>query len=140
VKESAYRRKNPPALAATLAALALADLGTNAMPAVPVFLKELESRNHFVRERAVDALGNLRLEPEIVVPALTNLLHDTSLAARCLALGSLGRFQEAARSAVPVIRTLLQDAEPDVRISATNALAEIAPETFQHTPAGPVAN
>lgn len=126
---------NQPYNMATLATLALADLGTNATPAIPVFIRDLGSRNHSVRERAADALGNLRLEPEIAVPALTNLLHDSSLAARCLALGSLARFQDAARPAVPAIIPLLQDAEPDVRISATNALSEIAPEQFKKTAA-----
>ena len=53
--------------AATLATLAILDLGTNAAPAIPRFIDDLESPDHFVRERAADALGNLRLQPDVVV-------------------------------------------------------------------------
>jgi len=116
---------------ATLAALSIPEMGTNALPAVPVFLRDLTNRNHFVRERAVDALGNLHLQPEIVVPALTKLLADPSLTARCLALNSVAQFKDLGRSAVPEIMPLLQDSDPTVRASATNALYELMPETFK---------
>lgn len=116
---------------AMLAALSIPEMGTNALPAVPVFLSELASRNHFVRERAADALGNLHLEPEIVVPALTNILADPSLAARCLALNSLAQFKDNGRPAIPAIMPLLQDTDVTVRTSATNALYDLMPETFK---------
>jgi HEAT repeat protein len=121
---------------ATLAALSIPEMGTNALPAVPCFLRDLASRNHFVRERAADALGNLHLEPEIVVPALTNLLTDPSLTARCLALNSLAQFGDMGRPAIPVIMPLLEDTDATVRASATNALYDLMPETFKR-PAPP---
>ena len=110
------------------AILALPELGTNALPAIPILRRELEHPNHVYRERAADALGNLRLEPDLVVPALTNLLQDPSPAARNLAIGSLGRFGPAARSAVPVIRPFLE--YPDFKFVASKALKAIAPEVL----------
>jgi HEAT repeat protein len=125
---------------ATLAALSLPEMGTNALPAVPVFLRDLRSRNHFVRERATDALGNLHLEPETVVPALTNLLNDSSLTARCMALNSLGQFKDAGSLAIPVIVPLLQAPEETIRISATNALCDIAPNEYKRPAPHALAN
>jgi len=113
---------------ATLGALGISELGSNAIPAVPIFLRDLRSQNLFARERAADTLGNLALEPETVVPALTNLLNDVSLPTRCLVLGAIGHFHAAAKPAIPVIFPLLQDPEVTVRISATNALHDIAPD------------
>jgi HEAT repeat protein len=121
--------------AAALAALALAALGTNATPAVPVFLQDLRNGDRSVRERAAEALGNLHLQPEVVVPALTNLLVERSVTARCLALGSLAKFQGSARPSVPVILPLLDDPDDAVRLSATNALNEIDAALLKPRPA-----
>ncbi len=118
----------------TVAALAIAELGTNASPAVPIFLRHLENPNHFYRERAADALGNLQIEPETVVPALMHLLRDDSKAARYLAIRGLGNFEFRARSAVPAITALLTDPEDGVREAATNTLLKIAPEVITNTP------
>src|SRR5437867_3615564 len=82
------------------------------------------------RERAADALGNLHIEPDTVVPALIRLLKDNSKAARYLAVSGLGRFQSQARPAVPAINALLTDPEEGVREAATNALRKIVPEAL----------
>lgn len=63
--------------------------------------------------------------------ALIHLLHDHSVAARCLALSALGHFQTNALPAVPVIEPLLQHREGTVRLAAASALAEIAPEQYK---------
>ena len=115
-------------------ALAIVELGTNASPAVPIFLRHLEHPNHFYRERAADALGNLHIEPETIVPALTHLLRDDSKAARYLAIRGLGSFEFRARSAMPALTALLSDAEDGVRKAATNTLRKIAPEVISNAP------
>ena len=101
---------------ATEAAIAIVKLGTNARPAIPIFLRDLQSPNHFVRERAADALGNLHIEPTTVVPALTNLFGDLSTAAVCLSLRSLGAFEAEALPAAHAISLMLEDPNENVRL------------------------
>jgi HEAT repeat protein len=118
----------------TRAALAIVNLGTNASPAIPIFLRDLQSPNHFVRERAADALGNLHIEPAVVIPALTNLFTDLSQSAVCISLTSLGQFESAARPATPAILVMLQDPNENVRMAATNAIMKIAPDQLTNAP------
>src|ERR1041385_746891 len=47
----------------------IGDAGTNAAPALPALLQCLQETN-YAAESAVTTLANLRIEPEIVVPAL----------------------------------------------------------------------
>jgi HEAT repeat protein len=116
----------------TDSALAIVNLGTNAAPAIPILLNDLQNPNHFYRERAADALGNLHIQPDVVVPALTNLLNDPTNAARFIAINSLGKFGPAARSAVPVIAPFLTNSDLDV--VAKRALRQIAPEVLTNAP------
>ena len=119
----------------TRAALAIVKLGTNAAPALPIFLRDLKSPNHFVRERAADALGNLHIEPATVVPALTNLFDDVSPAAVCLSLQSLAAFETEARFVAPAIKSMFKDPNENVRAAATIALERIAPDLLTNSPA-----
>jgi len=119
----------------TDAALSIVDLGTNAAPAIPIFIQQLGHPNHFYRERAADALGKLHIEPDTVVPALARLLQDNSQAARYLALSGLENFESRARPVAPAITVLLTDPEDGIRTAATNALLKIAPEMLTNAPA-----
>lgn len=96
--------------------------------------EELRHPNHFYRERAADALGGLHIDPEVVVPALTNLVQDSSPAARFIAIMALGRFGPAARPAAPLILETLKTRE-DLQWVSKNALREIAPEMLTNGPA-----
>jgi HEAT repeat protein len=116
----------------TDSALAIVELGTNAEPAIPIFLTDLQNPNHFYRERAADALGKLHLQPALVVPALTNLLNDPTNAARLIAINSLGEFGPAARSAVTALTPYLTNSDFDV--AAKMALRKIAPEVLTNSP------
>src|ERR1041385_3654595 len=116
----------------TDAALGIVKLGTNAAPALPILLKDLQHPDRYHRERAADALGNLHIQPELVVPALANLLRDPSPAACTLALNSLAQFGSGARSAAPLIIPLLTN--PDFADAAKLALREIAPEMLTNAP------
>jgi hypothetical protein len=84
------------------------------------------------------ALGELVLNPEISVPALTNAVcfsrggtHSARAGLRMEVGIALGRFAQDARAAVPVLVELLTDPEPVVQDAATLALRDIAPEVLE---------
>lgn len=73
------------------------------------------------------------MEPDLVVPALTNCLRSTDLYLRGAALDALGKFGANARSAVPALIPELYDPDPSVRKWATNALTKVEPDYFEPT-------
>jgi HEAT repeat protein len=75
-------------------------------------------------------LGALAMQPEIVVPALTNGLTHPKYQVRAAAAAALGVFGLQASSAAPGVLTLLTDTNRDVRKVATNTLLKIAPEAL----------
>ena len=99
--------------------------GTNAHPAVPLLIRCLQEADLAVN--AADQLGDLRLEPNISVPALVECTRSTNQILRMHAAESLGHFGEGGRVAVPALTALLHDPVADVRIKARNALWRIAP-------------
>jgi hypothetical protein len=105
-------------------------LGTNAHPAVVFLLQMLKDPADEVG--AADILGRLGLESELTVPALAEYLQSTDPARRMWGAISLGRFGERARGTVPELTKVLNDPNDNVRSQATNALREIAPESFPH--------
>jgi HEAT repeat protein len=106
----------------------MTSMGTNARPAVPALIVCL--KDPAADRAAFLALGALKLEPELVVPALTDMAHHPDPAVRLSAIVALSDFGPQARSALPTIRAALLDANSDVRLSATNALPAIATETL----------
>lgn len=110
------------------AAGTVARLGTNASPAVPALILCLT--NSVTREPALKSLAYLRLEPQLVVPALGNLARDPDPAARCGAIRALSMFSHEARIALPQILAALDDPDKYVRADATNTLHQIAPEAL----------
>jgi HEAT repeat protein len=78
-----------------------------------------------VRQTAVDAIGQLRLEAPISVPALINSLKDVEV--RNTAEMSLGEFGPDACSAVPDLVELLKDSNLATRRLAAGALGDIGP-------------
>jgi HEAT repeat protein len=114
------------------AVTALGKFGAQVRPAIPVLVKCLNDQNVVVRFRAIQALRTLRLEPGLVVPALTRKSVDKQHPGEQVgAMEALATFGKAAESAVPVILPLLDDSHIELRRAATNALREIAPERLQ---------
>jgi len=107
------------------------DLGTNATPCVPVLIRCLDDKDRNVGNEAAIALGNLRLEPTLVVPVLTRRLQGTSRLKRSFLAHALGQYGEEARSAVDVLLDALNDSDLQVCEEATNALRQIAPEVLE---------
>jgi HEAT repeat protein len=117
--------------AAALIIGGMKNLGTNRVRAVVLLIQCLADPREMEAGDAANALGRLRMEPDLVVPALTNCLSFSSLYVRCFAVRSLGRFGKEARPAVPSLVASLSDPDAAVREFSTNALQEIAPEMLQ---------
>jgi HEAT repeat protein len=102
---------------------AVSEMDTNALPLVPTLLAWLHQTNHEIAYVAIMVLGELQLRPELVVPALTNKLGETTL--RRDAMEALGSFEKEADSAIPHLLQLLNDPEAETAAGAASALADI---------------
>ena len=109
------------------AASALSEFGRHARPAIPALVRCLVDKDSKVAGYAALSLGRLTLEPDMVVPALTNVLQSTNLGLRNCSALALGYFGEKATSAVPHLQLLLDDPAEKVRKTATNSIRQIAP-------------
>jgi hypothetical protein len=98
---------------------------------VPALIKNLADRDHDVAKSTAYSLGEMAIEADLVVPALTNCLRSTDIYLRGAALDALRKFGANARSAVPALIPELDDPDPSVRKWATNALMHVAPDYFQ---------
>jgi HEAT repeat protein len=75
------------------AARALGLFGAEARPAIPALIETLrDPRDPQAQAAAADVLGELRLEPELVIPALTASLQSTNRWLRNLASLSLKQY------------------------------------------------
>ncbi|MDB6109974.1 MAG: repeat protein [Pedosphaera sp.] len=111
-----------------LAALALGRIGPPARMAIPSLLREATNKNEFPRTHSIWALTQIRGAPAVLVPALTQALHDPSLHVRSTAAVGLGGFGEDAKSAVPALVQALKDPDYSLRVHVKNALKQIDPE------------
>jgi len=108
-----------------LAASKLEGLGTNARPAVPELIGFLNGPDEHIAYGASYALACCGVEPKLVLPALTNCLHDTRLSIRhsaIILLGNLGLRKEPA--AVPMLLECLDDRDARIAATAANVLGE----------------
>jgi len=106
-------------------------LGTNARPAVPLLIQCLNDKDEFAAHLAALALGRLRLDSAVVVPALSYILEDSRPRVRISGANALGRFADEARPAVPALLKLFKDPDPKVRDAATNALNRVDPQALE---------
>jgi len=104
---------------------------TNMAVELPVVMRCLKDKDKSVVAPAAAALGLLRLEPGICVPALADLLKHTDWSVRQNAADSLRRFGEDARPALPALLSALHDPARLVRMEATNTIRNIAPEVLE---------
>ena len=117
------------------AASAMRFQGTNARPAIPLLLQGLSNVSSEVTAAiAAETLGELALDADLVVPALSNALHHPRENTRWTTVYALAGFRDDPRTA-PAIAIALSDADPDVRKATTNTLRRIAPEYLTNAPA-----
>ena len=82
-------------------------------------------------EAAIEVLGELKLEPEKVVPELTRGLTNGDYRIRIKSAEALLRFGKSANAAVPRLLEGLDDDDAAARGAAERALQEIAPEKLE---------
>ena len=117
------------------------ELGTNASPAVPLLICCIRDSDPATAISAIQALAKLRIEPETVVPALTNAfaaentnVRHAAVRAFASGFGTL-RLSDHANQAAPALRGMLNDPYFRVREEASNILAQIATEAITNPPA-----
>jgi hypothetical protein len=113
-----------------IAADVLGCMGADAFPAIPALIQSLHSAKRGLPVTAARALGRLQQEPDLVVPALTAYLTNTTTSpARAIAITALENFGTNAVFAASSVRPLLADPDASVRNAATNFFAAIDQDT-----------
>jgi HEAT repeat protein len=108
---------------------ALSYLGTNAQAALPLLLayyKDEENRSRGDVTSALASVGHNR--PDLVVPALTYLLTNSSRWAKFQAPNALASFGSAAKSAIPELLAASQIADDQFKANIGIAIKKIEPE------------
>ena len=109
----------------------LGTLGPEAEEALPSLLRGLNNTNEVALAYTIYAVlqvNRAHPHPELVVPALTNLLHHPYKGVRANSAMALGFFGQNARAAVPYLMPLVNDDEGTVRDYANYALQQSDPE------------
>jgi len=78
-----------------------------------------------VARQAAYVLAGAQLEPEAVLPFLTNVVHHTNSNIRLTVIDSISQYGIAAHSALPTLLELLKDSDLRVRRAATDAVIKI---------------
>jgi hypothetical protein len=112
--------------ARVLAVTYIRSLGTNAQPFVPLLIGYLLTNNNgFATTISARTLGELKLDPDLAVPALTKSLADPRAWVRLEASRALIEFGEFARPALPALSIATNDPDPNVRASAAEAIRRL---------------
>lgn len=104
------------------------ELGTNATPLVPIVIRNLTHTNVFAAINSAAILGELKLDPDLAVPALTNCMLDPRPEVRLQVVLAIMEFGQLATNALPALTNALADPFPDVRKIAANAVEKIVPQ------------
>jgi hypothetical protein len=110
-----------------MAAIVIPHLGTNAYPAIPLLVSCLTNSPEIDTTDCELALGKLKLQPEISIPALTARLDDSRASVRKWAAEAIGMFGTDAQSTHSMLPKALDNSDKGVRMAATNALRASAP-------------
>ena len=93
---------------------------------VAAIVKLLKDESPDARASAAFALGDMREQPESVIPALTECLAETTDSqVRQAVAEALGRYGRRAIAAVSSLKQLMDDSDPAVRTAAERALKKI---------------
>lgn len=109
----------------TSAALSIGRIGSPAKAAVPSLVQVLKGPEVELHEAAVDALGHIHSDPEVVIPLLIPCLDDERVSDS--AATALGNYGSLAREAFPKILPMLKSRDKADRAAARYALKKIDP-------------
>jgi HEAT repeat protein len=106
--------------------VAVVPLISNVSPVIPLLINCTTNSDRTLAGTAVQALGRLQMEPDIIVPAITNALAHPDgsvrfIAAQCFVTWLDGETYRA----VPSLKNLLNDPDYGVRSMASNLLTKI---------------
>jgi hypothetical protein len=107
------------------------NFGTNIARAVPLLAQCTTAADPDLAKAATRALGRIRMEPQVAIPALTNCLNSTNTLIRCEGLHSLARF---GNQCIPLLERGYLDSDESVRRTATNCLHALARESATNAP------
>jgi HEAT repeat protein len=108
------------------AAYNIGELGPSAKSAVPALLQALKGRDVMVRAPAIEALGKIHSDPDVMIPLFMKYLEDEDL--RAEAALALANYGSLAKAAVPKIIPLLHAPDKEAQSAARQALKKIDPE------------
>lgn len=107
------------------AAARLGEFGPAVKATVPTLIGALNGKDPVLHAPAIQALGNIHSDPEVVIPILISRLTNEDLNDEAAtALGNYGSLSEAA---VPKIIPLLKAPSKEARAAARTALKKIDP-------------
>jgi len=114
------------------ACAALVQIGRAAVPAVVPLLAS-DKRRDVMNAAAI--LGEIGLEPKLVVPALTKALENPDGEVLGEVVSALGNFrQDAGPAAAALLQTLARTAQTDLQKQIVFALGEIGPDAKDAVP------
>lgn len=113
---------------------ALGEMGTNALPAIPLLMQCLTNANLDVARSATYALCKLRLQPELVLPALANCLQSPDPNTRIEAASWLAEVEAYRPKARHVLFDARKDAAKEVRRLAEAVIIDTMPEEIIAVP------
>lgn len=108
------------------AAANIGAFGSAASFAIPVLLRAVKGNDAAVQGAAIGALGNIRGQPDVIIPLLVDYLDNDHLNSD--AAEALGNFGSAAKPAVPKLRALLKVPDKDLHHACVEALRKIDAE------------
>jgi len=103
----------------------LPKLGTNAAPAVPVLVHQLQYGDLRTATASAQTLATLRLDLDFVIPALSDRLADPHPRMRIAAASSLAQFGTRAFISLPALNQLATDPDKGVSKAASDAIKAI---------------
>ena len=96
----------------------------------PLLVRNLSSPEAFVRVVAAEKLGEMKSDPNTVVPVLTGMLDNGLQVDRFAAARALGMYGSQARPAIPELTKVFGETnEARTQNAVSNALIQIAPDT-----------
>jgi HEAT repeat protein len=105
--------------------------GSEASNAIPHLIRALGTTNNLnnwlIQAHACEALGSIRSQPEVCVPALIQPLQSADVSVRQAALRSLLQFGRDAQSARIALVECLHDPDPWIRTNTARLLEQIDP-------------